>query len=73
MFSKIFKLDENNQYGFAMTKLLPVGILKKEPSVSMDILNKSIENFVPKSKIGEIFVVDIEFDAYNDPRKKNVQ
>ena len=27
VFSKIFKLDENNQYGFAMTKPLPIGIL----------------------------------------------
>ena len=26
VFSKIFKLDENNQYGFAMTKPLPIGI-----------------------------------------------
>ena len=26
IFSKIFKLDENNQYGFVMTKPLPIGI-----------------------------------------------
>ena len=73
VFSKIFKLDENNQYGFAMTKPLPIGTFKKDSTVSMVILNKSIENFDPNAKIGEILVVDIEFDAYDDPRKKNVQ
>ena len=70
MFSKLFKLDENNQYGFAMTKPLPIGIFKKEPSVSNDILIKSIENFDLNAKIGEIFVADIEFHAYDYPRKK---
>ena len=70
MFSKIFQLDENNQYGFAMTKPFPNGIFKKEPSVTMDILNKSIENFDPNAEIGEIFVVDVEFDAHDDSRKK---
>ena len=70
MFSKIFKIDENNQYGSAMTKPRPIGIFKEEPSVSIDILNKSIKNFHPNAKIGEIFVVDIEFDAYDNPRKK---
>ena len=70
MFSKTFKLDENNQYEFAMTKPLQLGMFNKESSVSMDILNKSVENFDPNAKIGEIFVVDIEFDPYNDPRKK---
>ena len=28
--SKIIKFDENNQYGFAMTKPMPVGELKKK-------------------------------------------
>ena len=30
MISKILKLDENNQYGFALTKPLPTGCRKKE-------------------------------------------
>ena len=67
VFSKIFKLDENNEYRFAMTKPLPIGIFKKEPSVSMD---KSIGNFDPNAKIGEIFAVDIEFDSFDDPQKR---
>ena len=29
VFSNIFKLDENNQYSFSMTKSLPIGIFKK--------------------------------------------
>ena len=70
VFSKIFKLDENNQYGFAMAKPLPIGVFKKEPHIDMDILHEAIKNFNPNAKIGEIFVVDIEFSAYNDPREK---
>ena len=69
VFSKIFKLDENNQYGFAMTKPLPIGTFKREKEVNMEILNDAIENFDPSAKVGKILVVDIEFDAYDDPRK----
>lgn len=36
----------------------------------MDILRKSVENFDSNAKIDKIFVVDIEFDAYDYPRKK---
>ena len=53
-----------------MTKPVPIGIFKKEPSVSMDILNKSIESFDLNTKIGESFLVDMEFEAYDDPRKE---
>ena len=49
VFSKIFKLDKNNQYGLAMTKPLPIGIFKKELSVIMNILNKSIKSFNPNA------------------------
>lgn len=28
--SKIMKLDENNQYGFAMTKPMPIGCIKEK-------------------------------------------
>ena len=70
VFSKIFKLDKNNQYGFTMTKPLLISIFKKEHHVDMDTLNRSIENFGPNARFGDIFVVDIQFDAYNDPCKK---
>ena len=49
VFSKIFKLDKNNQYRLAMTKPLPIGIFKKELSVIMNILNKSIKSFNPNA------------------------
>ena len=68
--SKIFKVDENNQYGFVMKKSLPIGAFKKKFHVDMDILNKAIKNIDPNGNIGEIFVVDIEFSAYDDPCKK---
>ena len=69
-FSKICKLDENNQYGFAMTKPLPIGIFKKKPFVDLDILNKAVNDFDPTSKTGHVFVVDIHFQEFNDPKKK---
>ena len=69
VFSKIFKLVENNQYRFAMTNPLPIGTFKREKEANIEILNEAIENFDPNAKVGKIFVVDIEFDVYDDPRK----
>ena len=68
----MFKLDENNQCGFAITKLLPITIFKRKREVSMEILNNSIVNINPdsKNKNREIFVVDIQFDACDDTKKK---
>ena len=70
VFSKIFKLDVNNQYTFAMTNPLPIETFKKEPQASIEILTKSHENFNPNAEVGETFVVDIEFAAYDDPKKR---
>ena len=64
------KVDENNQYGFAMTNPLPIGIFKKQSDPNMETLENSLKNFDPNAKIGEVFVVDIQFDAYDDPRKR---
>ena len=71
VFSKVFKLDENNQYGFAMAKSLPIGIYKKQSDANMQTLENSLKNFDSNAKIGEVFVADIQFDAYDDPRKKD--
>ena len=59
--SKIIKFDENNQYGFAMTKPMPVGTIKeKDPSwIEYNIL---FEKVSLDDKKGHIFIVDIEFD-----------
>ena len=59
VFWRIFKLDENNQYGFAMTKPLPVETFKKKTFFDLNILNKVVNDFDPSSKIGHIFVVNI--------------
>ena len=48
--TKILKLDENNQYGFGMTKPLPTGCIK-----ALDI----------DSPIGHQYIVDIKFDHKN--------
>ena len=37
--TKILKLDQNNQYGFAMAKPMPTGCIKEHPSPSLIKLN----------------------------------
>ena len=59
--SKIIKFDENNQYGFAMTKPMPVGAIK-EKQASCTEFNILFEKVSLDNKKGHIFVVDIEFD-----------
>ena len=62
--SKILKFDENNQYGFAMTKPIPVGSIKeKQPDYSE--FNLLFEKVSLDDPIGHIFVVDVEFDYKN--------
>ena len=59
--SQIIKFDENNQYGFAMTKPMPVGAIK-EKDTSWTEYNLLFEKLSLDDKKGHIFVVDIEFD-----------
>ena len=59
--SKIIKFDENNQYGFAMTKPMPVGSIK-DKSPSWAEFNLLMEKVSLDDPIGHLFVVDIEFD-----------
>ena len=59
--SKIIKFDENNQYGFAMTKPMPVGSIK-DKSPSLAEFNLLMEKVSLDDPIGHLFVVDIEFD-----------
>ena len=59
--SKILKMDENNQYGFAMTKTIPKDCIKEHlalPWLKFNLLPETI-NF--DDKIGHLFVVDIKF------------
>ena len=51
VFSKVFKLVENNQYGFAMTKPLPIGIFKKQSDSNMKTLENSLKNFAKSIRV----------------------
>ena len=59
--SKIIKFDENNQYGFAMAKPMPVGAIK-EKEASWTEYNLLFEKVSLDDKKGHIFVFDKEFD-----------
>ena len=59
--SKIIKFDENNQYGFVMTKPMPVGSTK-EKTPSWATFNLLIEKVSLDDPIGHLFIVDVEFD-----------
>ena len=59
---KILKLDENNQYGFAMTKPMSTDCIKKHPAPSWLKFNLLFETLNLDDKTGHLFVFDIEFD-----------
>ena len=65
--SKIIKMDENNQYGFAMTKPLPYGCIKKKKNLpTLEELSVLLENVILEDKLGHLFVVDIGFADINE-------
>ena len=68
--SKIVKLDENNQYGFAMTRPMPTGCIKENNSPSWLKFNLLLETVTLEDKIGHLFIVDIEFDVKNADERK---
>ena len=68
--SKIVKLDENNQYGFAMTKPMPTGCIKENNSPSWLKFNLLLETVTLEDEIGHLFIVDIEFDFKNADERK---
>ena len=63
------KLDENNQYDFALTKPMPVGSVKeKTPDwVGFNLLLKKV---TLDNKIWHLFTADIEFDYENADAKQ---
>ena len=64
--SKIIKMDENNQYGMAMTRPLPYGCIKRQFTVpSFEELEQLLKSVTLEDKIGHIFTVDIEFSDIN--------
>ena len=68
--SKIVKLDENNQYGYAMTRPMPTGCIKENNSPSWLKFNLLLETVTLEDKIGHLFIVDIEFDLENADERK---
>ena len=65
--SKIIKIDENNQYGFAMTKPLLSGCIKLKKSVpTVAELKDILTNITLDDKIGHLFIVDIFFKDINE-------
>ena len=64
--SKIIKMDENNQYGMAMTRPLSYGCIKRQFTVpSFEELEQLLKSVTLEDKIGHIFTVDIEFSDIN--------
>ena len=61
--TKILKLDENNQYGNAMTKLLPTGCIKDDEDISWEIFIFLLESISFEDKFRHFYIVDIEFDV----------
>ena len=62
--SKIRKPDQNNQYGYAMTKPLPTGCIKElEKMPSWKKCNLLLKAVDLDNKLGHLFVVDIDFNA----------
>ena len=68
--SKILMFDENNQYGFAMTKPMPVGCIKEKQADYLEF-NLLFEKVNLDDRIGHIFVVDIEFN-YKEATKTQI-
>ena len=68
--SKIVKLDESNQYGYAMTRPMPTGCIKESNSPSWLKFNLLLETVTLEDKIVHLFIVDIEFDLENADERK---
>ena len=67
--AKVLKLDENNQYGNGMTKLLLTDCIKDDSNISWQTFNNLLEK---EDEIGHLFVVDIMFDLKNASKKQLV-
>ena len=59
-------MDENNQYGMAMTKPLPFGCIKrKENPPTLVEFSKILDGLSHGDDIGNLFIVDIKFHDVN--------
>ena len=59
-------MEENNQYGQAMTKPLPYSCIKRKDKIlSLDELPAILASVTLDDTIGHLFTVDIEFSDIN--------
>ena len=64
--TKTLKMDENNQYGNAMTKPLPYGYIKKMKKIpTFYEFHKILNNIYHEDKMGHLFIVNINFHDTN--------
>ena len=60
IFATVFKVDQINQYGFAMTKALPKGGIR-DIKVNEDFnIEEFLQNYDEKSTVGHMFCVNLE-------------
>ena len=63
-------MDENNQYGNAKTKPLPIGCIKKSKyTPNYRELQLILETLSYLDKIGHLFIVNIHFTFENELKK----
>ena len=55
--TKILKLNENNQYGMAMTNPSPTGCIKDDKDISWRKFNFSLESISFEDKISHLYIV----------------
>ena len=59
-------MDENNQYGMAMTKPLPYGCSKKKDQPpTLAEFNKILNEISHKDSVGPLFILDIKVNDIN--------
>ena len=59
-------MDENSQYGKAMTKPLSYSYIKKEEIPALTQFNKILNSISHEDNIGHIFTADIKFHNINE-------
>ena len=59
-------MDENNQYGNAITGVIKKNVIKKFNLIEF---NLSLEQILDEDKIGHLFIVDVKFDEKNANEK----
>ena len=70
--TKILKLDENNQYGHGMTKPVSTGCINFNNDISWKTFNFFLEKVSFEDTIGDLFIVDIEFNTGNATEREFV-